>query len=104
MKKLYFSNQTLKQPDWPILGPEQIDLSECIKRVDKTTEAILLLIAAARKSEIRVLAITLINALADQAKTCCRSGGLWKGCLQKLVNKLHYWKILGVPADPMWDD
>jgi hypothetical protein len=74
-----------------------------LERVRKTKEAVLILIATVKRAEIQALAINFINGLADQAAHCCRIGGLWKGCLQKLVNKLHYWKILGVPADPAWD-
>jgi len=49
------------------------------------------------------MAYALIDQLAETAKNCCWAGGLWKGCLQKLVNKLHYWKVFGIPADPAWD-
>ncbi len=91
------------QPDWPILGPDEISKRDCLERVETTERALYLLIAAVKKSEVRAIATTIIKALADQAASCCRAGGLWKGCLQKLVNKLHYWKVLGIPADPAWD-
>lgn len=74
------------------------------KTVENTVDALLPLISAVKKTEVRVLATMVINGLGDQASRCCRAGGLWKGCLQKLVNKLHYWRMLGIPADPAWDD
>jgi hypothetical protein len=88
-----------EQGDWPILGPERIPIRECLDRVEATTKAIRLMIAAVPKSTIRALALTLIDQLETNANRCCRAGGLWKGCLQKLVNKLHYWNMLGIPSD-----
>lgn len=92
------------RPDWPILGPDQISIRDCLERVETSREALFVLIAAVKKTEVRFIAMGVINALTDQAASCCRRGGLWKGCLQQLVNKLHYWKVLGIPADPAWDD
>lgn len=88
-----------EQKDWPILGPEYIPIGECLERVETTVKAIRLMIAAVPQSTIRALALVLIDQLATNANRCCRAGGLWKGCLQKLVNKLHYWNMLGVPSD-----
>jgi hypothetical protein len=89
--------------DWPILGPERIPINDCLDSVDGTVKALKVLIAVVRKTEIRAMAYALIDQLAETAKNCCWAGGLWKGCLQKLVNKLHYWKVFGIPADPAWD-
>lgn len=89
--------------DHPILGPDRIAIKDCIERVGTTFNALCILISPIKKSEISALAMMLINQLADTAYTCCKEGGLWKACLQPLVNKLHYWKVLGIPADPMWD-
>jgi hypothetical protein len=89
--------------DWPVLGPEKIPVKDCLNNVDATVRELKVLIAAVRKTEVRAIAYALIDQLADIAKNCCWAGGLWKGCLQKLVNKLHYWRVLGVPADPAWD-
>ena len=91
------------QPDWPIIGPDQIPTRDCLERVATTSKAVRILIAAVKKSEVRTLATLLIDELSDTASRCCRAGGIWKGCLQKLANKLYYWKVLGVPADPAWD-
>lgn len=92
------------QSNWPIQGEDHIPIYECLDRVEATTDMLYMLIAAVRKTEVRMLAMTVINSLSEQAARCCRAGGLWKGCLQKLVNKLHYWKVLGIPKDPSWDD
>jgi hypothetical protein len=89
--------------NWPIFGPERIPVHDCLDNVAATVKAIKILTAAVRKTEVRVVANALIDQLAETANNCCWAGGLWKGCLQKLVNKLHYWKVLGIPADPAWD-
>lgn len=89
--------------DYPILGPDQVTINECLKMVDNTTEAIGYMIAAVKRTEVRVLAMGIIQGLADTASRCCRAGGLWKGCLQKLGNKLHYWRVFGVPTDAAHD-
>lgn len=74
------------------------------KRALATADNIKLLIYAIKRAEVQFLAEKTINALTLAAINCCEAGGMWKGCLQPLVNKLHYWKVLGIPADPMWDD
>src|SRR5690242_14740747 len=89
--------------DGPIDGPNQIPIGECLKRVENTVALITPMIAAVKRSEVQALALIVINRLADTANGCCRAGGLWKGCLQKLVNKFYYWGLLGIPADPAWD-
>jgi hypothetical protein len=99
-----FIHLTSNRPDWPILGPDQIPMHDCLERVETTKDALIILITAIKKTEVRFLAMSVINALADQATNCCYKGGVWKGCLQPLVNKLHYWKLLGIPADPAWDE
>ncbi len=93
----------LHRSDYPIYGPDQISTRECLDRVATTSEAITILIAAVRKTEVRTLAFAFIRQLENNARNCCAAGGIWKGCLQSLINKLHYWKVLGIPADPAWD-
>ncbi|NDE82640.1 MAG: hypothetical protein EB051_03370 [Chlamydiia bacterium] len=68
-----------------------------------TVKALKILTSSVKNSAVRNLANILIDELADTGKRCCKAGGIWKGCLQQLVNKLHYWKVLGIPADPAWD-
>lgn len=100
------SNEILFQKcraDQPIFGPDRIAIGECMDRVTMTVKAITYLITPVKKAEVRALATALINQLANSAYECCEEGGIWKACLQPLVNKLHYWKVLGIPADPMWD-
>lgn len=89
--------------DWPILGPDQISVDDCLENVRKAVTGINILIAAVKRAEVQALAHMVINKLADTANKCCRAGGLWKGCLQKLGNKLHYWRVFGVPSDPAYD-
>jgi hypothetical protein len=90
-------------PDYPIYGSDQISIRECLDRVDTTVEAITILIATVKRTEVRTVAVAFIRQLENKARNCCIAGGIWKGCLQVLVNKLHYWKVLGIPADPAWD-
>lgn len=97
-----FYQQT--RQDWPVLGPDYASVGDCVERVNGTISALTTLIAVVKKTEVRALAAMVINGLGDQARNCCVAGGLWKGCIQKLVNKLHYWKAYGIPADPSWDD
>ncbi|MEN9343601.1 MAG: hypothetical protein RLZZ453_388 [Chlamydiota bacterium] len=101
-RRIFIANCN-NQPDWPILGPERISMRECLDRVEATAKELRFLVATIQRAEIQILAIALIDQLELSANRCCRAGGLWKGCLQKLVNKLHYWRVLGIPADPMWD-
>lgn len=91
-----------KAPDKIIEGPDRISAEECVNRVKSTAEAAKFLIARARP-EIQAICHYIINSLADAAERCCWAGGLWKGCLQKLVNKWQEWKIFGIPADPTFD-
>ncbi len=88
------------QADWPILGPDHIAIRDCLERVDNTVKGLTLLLAAVRRPEVSALALVVVYKLEDVAKNCCRAGGIWKGCLQKLVNRLHFWRESGVPDKP----
>jgi hypothetical protein len=61
------------------------------------------LIQLVQKKEIRIIAKLLIDSMVNSANNCCRSGGLWKACLQPLVNKWKDWQMFGIPPDPAWD-
>lgn len=89
-------------PHQPILGPESIPVRDCIERAGTTSLALKALLVKARP-EVQFLLNQTIDLLYGQAVGCCKAGGLWKGCLQKLVNKLHQWNVFGIPADPAWD-
>lgn len=95
-------NSGCKAEEPSIAGPDVISVQDCIERVDGTEFAIKALFSRAR-SEIRFLAFEFIHALTVQARDCCYSGGLWKGCLRPIINKWQQWKICGIPADPAWD-
>jgi hypothetical protein len=101
----YISNST-KIPDQPILGPDHISIRDCIDRVDATQNAAKLLIVKA-KAEFQYILNNIIDDLAVRARNCCRAGGIWKTCLQPIVNRWHQWnekwKIFGIPPDPAWD-
>lgn len=90
----------------PILGPTQISVSECVDRVNGVQNASKVLIVKA-KPEIQIVLHIMIDDLADRARFCCRRGGVWKGCLQPVVNKWHLWnekwKLFAIPPDPSWD-
>lgn len=90
--------------DWPILGPDRIPIRDCIERVGTTAHALKVLVAALiKRQELQPIFNSLIDSLATEAEKCCYAGGLWKGCLKPLTNRLHNWKALGIPADPYWD-
>lgn len=90
------------EPDYPVLGPDHVSIEECIGYVKGSVKQLKLLCGAVPKTPARVLALALIDQLGESAMNCCRRGGLWKGCLQKLVNKVHYWHLLGIPSDPAY--
>lgn len=82
-------------------------MKECLERVGNTVSMSKKLIAFVKRKEVVFLLTTLIDGLEERASRCCRAGGLWKACLQPLVNKWHLWnqkwKVFGIPPDPAWD-
>lgn len=92
-----------KGEDYPIQGPNQIPVKECLERVTAVGDLADILIQLVQKKEIRIIAKLLIDSMVNSANNCCRSGGLWKACLQTLVNKWKDWQMFGVPPDPAWD-
>lgn len=95
--------QAKKGEDYPILGPTEVPIYECLDRVKITADLAYALIEAVDKVAIRLAAKPIIDYLIDSCNRCCRAGGLWKACLQPLVNKWHAWKVFGIPNDPAWD-
>jgi hypothetical protein len=102
----YIFSSTMQIENVPIYGPEQISLQDCLDLIDNTVALSKLLIAKAPASARAPLTV-IIDQLAQEARKCCRRGGLWKGCFQKLANKYHQWNqkwmVLGIPPDPSWD-
>jgi len=96
----------ITQVNQPILGPSRISITECVDRVNGVQNAAKLLIIKAR-GEIQYMLHMLIDDLSDKARFCCRKGGIWKECLQPIINKWHIWnekwQIFGIPPDPSWD-
>lgn len=92
----------IEDPHQSILGPEEISIRDCIERAGTTFLALKALLVKTRP-EVQYILNQTIDFLYSQAIKCCKAGGLWKGCLQKLVNKLHKWNVFGIPADPAWD-
>lgn len=88
------------ESNYPIFGPDAVSIQDCVEFVEGTANALKLLVAAVKRPEVVALATTVINELQRVANNCCRAGGIWKGCLQKLVNRLHFWKESGVPPNP----
>lgn len=86
----------------PILGPDTVSIYDCLSMVDGTEDKAKLL-ASFLKADKLIIAQIAINGLADQARKCCRAGGLWKACLRPLVNKWCELNVVGIPADPSWD-
>lgn len=90
----------------PILGPDKISIKECVNRAQNTATLARALVVPA-KAEFQFTLNLLIDDLEKRAKSCCYSGGLWKGCLQALIDKWHQWnqkwKVFGIAPDPSWD-
>jgi hypothetical protein len=90
----------------PILGPDKIPVAECVSRARNVASATRILISKARIDAQTFLNI-LINDLEDRSIQCCYAGGVWKACLQPIVNKWQKWNekwaVFGVPPDPAWD-
>ena len=88
------SNGTLAPPTEyiangkPILGPNKISEEECLELVKNTTEYIELILSFAPiKNGWKFSAIASTKLLSYKAQQCCRSGGVWKACLQPLYEK-----------------
>lgn len=93
--------------DVPIHGPEKITIQDCIDFINSTVKYSKHIINEVPSSAIRAALMYVIEELADSAKMCCRKGGIWKGCVQKLANKYHLWNqkwiSFGVLPDPNWE-
>ncbi|MEN9344254.1 MAG: hypothetical protein RLZZ453_1041 [Chlamydiota bacterium] len=102
---LYLASDSNKNV--PIHGPDRISISDCLEFVDGTVNKCRYLIECVPKAEAQVILNIMIDGLAQEAKTCCRKGGIWKACLQPLVNKWYLWnqkwKLFSIPPDPAWD-
>jgi len=90
-----------------IIGEDYISIGECIERAKNTARLARILIDRARPS-VRFTLELIIDPLERKAISCCRSGGIWKGCLQPLVSKWlqwnRKWEAFRIPPDPAWDD
>ena len=101
-----YASEKASASDQTILGPERISIEECIERAQGTANYAKIIIGFS-KSRAQFILNTLIDDLKDRAIRCCMAGGLWKACLQPLVNKWHQWnekwEVFGIPPDPAWD-
>lgn len=90
----------------PILGPDRISITDCVDTARGTARASRILILKA-KLEVQTFLNILIDDLENRAVRCCIAGGIWKACLQPIVNKWQKWnekwKVFGIPPDPAWD-
>jgi len=102
----YSAMTTHSSVEQPIHGPDKISIADCIDRARGTARASRILILRA-KLEVQTFLNILIDDLEDRAVRCCIAGGLWKACLQPIVNKWQKWnekwKVFGIPPDPTWD-
>jgi hypothetical protein len=91
----------------PILGPDQISIDDCIDFSKSTAERCGYLISLVPKAAVKVTLQILINDLEKRAISCCKAGGIWKACLQPLVDKWQLWNekwnLFKIPPDPTWD-
>ena len=91
----------------PILGPDHVSIGDCIKFATSTADKCYELISFIPKPAVQVTLRILIKDLEQRAIHCCRAGGIWKACLQPIVNKWQLWnekwKLFKIPPDPAWD-
>lgn len=92
------STREQEQKDWPILGSDYVSMEECEDRAKRTARTLYDLLDRVRNHTIQALATAMVSRMASEAKRCCQAGNAWKGCLQRLTNKYHYWQLLGVPS------
>lgn len=92
--------------DFPILGPENISIDECIERARGTSRLARALILKA-KVQVQFALNEIITELESKAIRCCKAGGIWKACLKPILVKWYHWNqkwnIFAMPPDPAWD-
>ena len=79
------------------------DPQYCIDTVDNCSRYLKALCVVIKDPGARTTLYLFVDGLADKAKNCCRAGGIWKECVQKMVDTMNKWNMLGIPADPYWD-
>ncbi len=79
------------------------DMDYCLKTVDNCAVFMKGMCAVVKDSGIQFTLGLFIDGLAKKSKDCCRAGGFWRNCVQKMVDVMNSWKMLGIPADPAWD-
>ncbi len=79
------------------------DTQYCLDTVDNCSSFLKAMCVVVKDKGARVTLALFIDALADKAKNCCRAGGFWRNCVQKMVDTMNDWKMLGIPPDPYWD-
>lgn len=70
----------------PILGPDRIPVQDCMNFAESTAEKCLYLMALVPKAHVQITLQILIDDLEKRAKSCCKAGGIWKACLQPIVD------------------
>ncbi len=90
----------------PILGPDEISISECVRRARTIAGSSRILISNSRV-DVQTFLNTLISDLEERSVRCCYAGGVWKACLQPIANKWQKWNekwnVFGIPPNPAWD-
>lgn len=90
-----------------ILGPDRISIGECINNAQGTASRARALISFVKRVEVQFTLNILIDDLLERSINCCRAGGIWKACLQPIVDKWNQWnekwRVFGIPPDPAWD-
>jgi hypothetical protein len=79
------------------------DLDDCLKTVDNCADFMKAMCGVVKNSGAQVTLGLFIDGLARKSKDCCRAGEFWRNCVQKMVDVMNEWKMIGIPADPAWD-
>jgi hypothetical protein len=79
------------------------DLQYCENTVDNCRKFMKGMSVIVKDRGARFSLDLFIDGLANKAKDCCIAGGFWRNCVQKMVDVMNEWKMIGIPADPAWD-
>lgn len=91
----------------PIYGPNTVSVQDCLQFAEGTARNCRYLISLVPKAHVQVTLNILVDDLLERARRCCKAGGIWKTCLQPIVDKWQLWNekwnLLRIPPDPAWD-
>ena len=86
------NNESYSVRGKPILGEDEISIKECLERTENSKDLALMIIGLAPiPANIKIALTSALMITVNRAKNCCRLGGVWKACLQPLLQK--WWDL-----------